>query len=181
MSRQSAFVGVDAGTTGVKAVAYTPDGRALAQGGREYALRAPRPGTAGQDPREIFEASLDRLSGVIRETAEGGAEVSTITLSAAMYTLVGPDEAGRPITPSLTFADSRAAWQAEKIKQEMDGDGIHGRTGTPVHPMAPLPKLLWFKEEKPEVFRRAARWASTVTIVGLVGFCTAPLISLLLS
>ena len=159
MERSAAIVGVDIETTGTKVVAYAPDGSILAHETREYPLRSPLRDRAEQDPDEIFEAVLACLSGAAQEATEGGAKVSDVAFSAAMHTLIALDEGGRPITPSVTFADNRAVKQAARIR-EKEGQAIHRRTGTPIHPMSPLAKLLWFREEEPEVFERAARWVS---------------------
>ncbi len=60
--------------------------------------------------------------------------------------------------PSITWADSRAADWAERIKRDWGGLAIYQRTGTPIHPMSPLAKLVWLRRERPEVFARAARF-----------------------
>ncbi len=156
----SVVIGVDIGTTSTKAVAYTGDGQVLAREAQEYPLRSALPGRAEQDPDEIFEAVLDTLSHAVQTSEEGGAKVSGVAFSAAMHSLIGLDPEGRPLTPLITFADNRASEQARRIKQEMDGPAIHRRTGTPIYPMSPLAKLLWFAEEAPDTFWRAARWVS---------------------
>jgi gluconokinase len=96
----------------------------------------------------------------LRDAAAGardaGATVRGLSLSAAMHGLVALDAGGTPLSPLLTWADMRAAEQAERLRAEHPG--IHGRTGTPSHPMAPLPKLMWLREHEPELFGRAACW-----------------------
>jgi len=151
------FVGLDIGTTSAKAVAYDGGGGVLAEEAGEYPLRSPLPDRAEQDPEEIFEAVLDSLAGVAR-SVDG--RISGVGFGAAMHTLLALDGDGKPLTASITYADNRATGQARKIKEEWDGRAIHARTGTPVHPMSPLAKLLWFKEEDPETYGRAARWVS---------------------
>jgi gluconokinase len=153
-----AMIGVDLGTTSAKASAHDPRGNALGSCSREYPLRTPMPGRAEQDPREIFAATLEVIREAAREAQAAGAEVRGVSFSAAMHTLLALDDRHEPLTPSITWADNRAAEQAEKIKAEQPG--IYHRTGVPIHPMAPLAKLLWFREEDPETFGRARRWVS---------------------
>lgn len=156
-----AFVGVDIGTTSTKVIAYDREGEILAEESGSYDLDSSRPGRAEQDPDSILEVVLDSLAEVVRSTRESGAdEVSCVSFSAAMHSLLALDRDGKPLTPSLTFADNRAVEQASKIKRDFDGQDIHRRTGTPIHPMSPLTKLLWFKEEDPETYEVAARWVS---------------------
>ena len=152
-------LGVDIGTTATKVAAFGSDGGVLADHAIGYPLEEPRPGEAVQDPDVILRAVLDG----VREAAAGaraaGARVAGLSFSTTMHTLIGFDGAGRPLTPSITWADTRAVAQAERLRAAPGGLALHRRTGTPVHPMAPLPKLVWFREEQPELFARVRGWA----------------------
>ena len=160
MENSPVVIGVDIGTTSTKAVAYDARGRVLAEEDQEYPLNAPQPDRAEQDPEEIFSAVLDTLAPVVEAVKEAGATVSGVSFSAAMHSLLALDGEGSPITNSITYADNRAAEQAEEIREDHDGLAIHRRTGTPVHPMSPLVKLRWFQQEDPETYGKAARWVS---------------------
>ncbi len=155
------FVGVDIGTTSTKTIAYDLEGNILADESRDYPLDSSRFGRAEQDPEEILEAVLDSLACVV-DAAKGrsGGKISGVAFSAAMHSLLALDEDGNPLTASITYADNRAAIQAKKIREKLGGAEIHRRTGTPIHPMSPLAKLLWFKEEDPDTFEAASRWVS---------------------
>jgi len=149
-------VGVDLGTTSTKAVAFDTGGRQLATASAGYPLAEPHPGWAEQDPAQILDAVLDTVRSVVSEV---DGPVAGLSFSSAMHTLIALDAAGAPLTPSLSWADSRAAEQADRLRAGPDGLALHRRTGTPIHPMAPLPKLMWFREEQPELFARVACWA----------------------
>ncbi|MGF1473828.1 MAG: gluconokinase [Rubrobacteraceae bacterium] len=155
------FIGVDIGTTSTKTIAFDPEGAILAEESVGYELRSPQPSRAEQDPDEILEAVLGSLAAVVQQVEETqNDKVSGVSFSAAMHSLLALDEEGNPLTPSITFADNRAAGQAARIREELDGPELHRRTGTPIHPMSPLAKLLWFREEDEETFEAAARWVS---------------------
>ena len=160
MEEALAFVGVDIGTTSVKAIAFDRRGETLADEDQEYPLRSSRRGRAEQDPEEILTALLDTLGKVVGSLKERGVRVVCISFSAAMHSLMALDGDGKPLTPSIIWADNRASGQARRIRDELDGLAIHRRTGTPIHPMSPLAKLLWFREENPDTFEAAARWVS---------------------
>lgn len=153
--RPAVVVGVDIGTTSTKAVAYDTDGRQLASHSVGYPLDDPQPGYAEQDPQLILDAVLKSISMVVAELVE---PVSGLSFSSAMHSLIGLDAAGNPLTPSITWADSRATRQAERLRAVPSGLALHRRTGTPVHPMSPLPKLLWFAEQEPKLFESVAHW-----------------------
>ena len=148
-------VGVDLGTTSTKAVGYDTGGRELASASAGYPLEEPQPGWAEQDPAKILTAVLES----VREVVSGlDAPVAGLSFSSAMHTLIGLDAGGTPVTPSLSWADSRSAAQAERLRASAGGLALHRRTGTPVHPMAPLPKLVWFREQQPKLCEQVAFW-----------------------
>ena len=152
----SVVIGVDLGTTSTKAVAYDTRGEALATAAHGYPLDEPHPGWAEQDPALILAAVLASVRDVVSQV--DGREVAGLSFSSAMHTLIGLDGDGAPLTPSLSWADSRAAAQAERLRAASGGLALHRRTGTPVHPMAPLPKLVWFREQQPKLFEQVAFW-----------------------
>ena len=69
-----------------------------------------------------------------------------------MHSLIGLAADGTPLTRSLTWADSRAGAQAERLRASPIGLPLHRRTGTPIHPMSPLTKLMWFREHEPALW-----------------------------
>jgi gluconokinase len=75
-----------------------------------------------------------------------------------MHSLLGLDAHGRPLTPLITWADTRADAQADRLRAEGRALDLHRRTGTPVHPMSPLTKLMWLREEHPELHSSVRRW-----------------------
>jgi gluconokinase len=149
----AAVVGVDLGTTATKAVAYDQDGRRLAAASAGYPLAEPQPGRAEQDPQAILAAVRSTVGQVLSEV---DGPVAGLAFSSAMHTLVGLGADGTPLTPSLSWADSRASAQAARLAAE--DPGLPARTGTPVHPMAPLAKLAWFHEHEPDLAARVAHW-----------------------
>ena len=152
-------IGVDIGTTGAKAVAFTADGVARATGRGEYGLAASRPGRAELDPDEVADAVIGGIARAARAAAGAGYRVAGLGVGSAMHSLIALDGRGRPLTPAVTWADARAAEQAARLRAGARGLALHRRTGTPVHPMSPLVKLRWFAEREPETFAAARHWA----------------------
>jgi gluconokinase len=163
-------LGVDIGTTSTKAVAFTADGVARGDGQHGYRLESPRPGYAEHDPAAVRTAVLAAIRDAVAETGREGHRVVALSFSSAMHSLLGLDPAGVPMTPVLTWADARASEQAERLRAGPQGLALHQRTGTPVHPMAPVVKLRWFAERQPELAGRVAHW------VGIKEYVLAPLV-----
>jgi gluconokinase len=156
-------LGVDVGTTSAKAVAFDPDGGDMGDAEACYELIEPAHGRAEQDPEAVMEAVLEVVAGAAAEARRRGAEVCGLSVSTAMHALLALGSDDRPLTPLITWADTRAAEQAERLRREHPG--LHERTGTPLHPMAPLAKLLWFAEHEPELFAAARRWVGHKELV----------------
>jgi gluconokinase len=158
-----AVAGIDIGTTSAKAGAFDPDGAETGATEVGYPLLEPRHGWAVQDPDAVVAAVIAAIHGALAGARAADVEVAGISFSSALHSLVGLDEDDRPITPLLTWADQRAAPQAERLRAERPH--LHGRTGTPLHPMSPLTKLVWFREEEPGTFARARRWCGIKELV----------------
>jgi gluconokinase len=156
-------VGVDVGTTATKAVAFDARGDALGTGEAGYPLLEPERAEAVQDPDAVIDGAVRAIRDAAAGARKRGARVAGLSVSCAMHALLALDGHDRPLTPIVTWADMRAAEQAERLRRERPE--LHDRTGTPLHPMAPLPKLVWFAEHEPETFAAARRWIGIKELV----------------
>jgi gluconokinase len=152
------LVGLDAGTTATKAV--TAGAAAVVRDvvSIGYPLLVPSPGWAELDAPRLVRAAVEALTEVVRAAQERGDRVVGLSLSAAMHGLVPMTSEGTPLAPLATWADSRASAQAAALRADGRAQGLHARTGTPVHPMSPMVKLAWWSEHDPELLRTTARW-----------------------
>lgn len=148
-------IGLDIGTTAAKVSAFALGGGWRTSVSHEYLLQQPRPGWEVQDPMLIWRSVRRGLREVAAECAQ--AEVVGIGVSSAMHGLIGLDGQRRPITALLTWADSRAAEQALRLRDTELGRRLHRTSGTPIHSMSHLTKLLWYGEHEPSTLR-ATRW-----------------------
>jgi gluconokinase len=156
-------LGVDIGTTSAKAVAFDADGRELGHGETGYPLLEPEHGQAVQDPAMVVEGTLAAIRAAVAGARNQGAAIAALSFSGALHSLVGLDAQGRALTPLVTWADMRATEQAERLRHEHPE--LHDRTGTPLHPMSPLPKLVWFAEHEPETCAAVTHWAGIKELV----------------
>ncbi len=150
-------IGADAGTTAVKVSAFGVGSPWRHTVVREYPLLHPQPGWEVQDPDVIVTALVGALGECVQRCE--GARVLAISLSTAMHGLLGLDGDRRPVTPLVTWADSRAHEQARALREDGQAAWLHRTTGTPVHPMSPLVKLLWFAQHDPATWARVHTWA----------------------
>ncbi|GGF30523.1 gluconate kinase [Halobacillus andaensis] len=160
MTSLSYYLGVDIGTTSTKSVLFTKKGEVVTQHTINYPLHTPNQLVAEQDPSEILDAVLGTIRETVRKAKLNEGDLSFVSFSSAMHSLIAVDEEDELLTNSITWADTRSAEYARKLKEELNGHDIYLRTGTPVHAMSPLAKLMWMKEEKPEVFVKAKKFIS---------------------
>ncbi|MFY4774426.1 gluconokinase [Metabacillus sp. RGM 3146] len=157
---QKYAIGVDIGTTSTKSVLFSTEGTVIAKHGIEYPLYSPTPETAEQDPEEIFRAVIGTIKETMKSSNIDASDVLCVSFSSAMHSVIAVDSSGKPITKCITWADNRSAEWTEKIKNEMNGHEIYLRTGTPIHPMSPLSKLVWLRNEKADIFQAAHKFIS---------------------
>lgn len=150
-------IGVDIGTTSCKAVLFTKEGKTIYQSTVEYPLFTPEPKAAEQDPKELFEAVITAIKQVMQQPDIEQSDIQVISFSAAMHSIIAVDENDNLLTPAIIWADQRSEPYAKMIK-ESNGQSIYENTGTPIHPMSPLSKLVWMREEKPLLFEKANRF-----------------------
>lgn len=148
------LLGVDVGTTGVKAVVFREDGTVLGQGYREYPLHHPGPaGWVELNSEQIWQATRE----AIREAVSGAGRsdpVEALAVSSMGETAVPLDASGTPLMNAIANLDTRAVSEAERLEKTLGKRRVFERTGHPIHPMYTVPKLMWLKGNRPEVFRR---------------------------
>lgn len=154
------MIGIDMGTTSTKAVLFEENGKVVTSANEEYPLYTPDASIAEQDPDQIFEAVLQSVRKCMEKSGARPEQVMFAAFSSAMHSIIAVDHDGNPLTACITWADNRSAAWASKLKKEMNGHEIYLRTGTPVHPMSPLTKLIWLREDQPEIFNRTSKFIS---------------------
>lgn len=160
MTKTEYIIGIDIGTTSTKTVLFNSSVERLDQYAIEYPLLSPQPDVQEQDPNEIFAAVVQGVREVVRRHVDPLRDLIGLSFSAAMHSLIAVDNQGQPLTRSITWADRRSTPWVTKIKQTCDAHDLYARTGTPLHPMSPLAKLLWLRHEAPDLFQHAAKFVS---------------------
>jgi xylulokinase len=142
-----ALVGIDVGTTAVKALAVSSSGEVLARAQASYPLSTPRPGWSEQDPDDWWRATQKALAAL-------GVKPTAIGLSGQMHGLVALDEADRVLRPAILWNDGRTQAQCEAIESIIGLERLVVLTGNRALAGFTAPKLLWLRDEEPEVFAR---------------------------
>ena len=165
------LLGIDEGTSAVKAVVYDTDLRPVSEGRREKALQHPRPGWVEQDPEEVLAAVVgavaDALAGADGEIAACGLDHQGESV------LAWDAESGRPLTPIITWQDKRSQEILDRLERDGDANAVRERSGMPLDPYFSAGKLAWLLENDDAV--GAARDAGTLRLGTVDSFLCARL------
>jgi xylulokinase len=154
--RQPVLIGIDLGTSAVKAGVIDRDGRLLASAGQELALHSPHPGWAEQDPEAWARGAAACARKALEAAGVSAGQVAGVGLSGQMHTLVCVDAHGEALRPAITWADRRSQAQAEAIRHELGEAGLLRWAGNPPAAGLTAPTWRWLAEHEPEVTRRTA-------------------------
>ncbi len=122
-----------------------------------YETKVPNTGFAEQDPEIIWQAFIKCISS---QVANQNTQPFAITLSSAMHSLIPVDKNGDALADMITWADGRSADIALRINQSAKGETIYRTTGTPIHAMSPLCKIIWLRENKHDLFEKTYKFIS---------------------
>ncbi|PSL35610.1 gluconokinase [Chitinophaga ginsengisoli] len=147
------IIGVDLGTSSAKVLAIRQDGKVMAHSQQEYPIRNPEPGHSEQEPDVILDAVRNGIRSVATIMKDPPAAVS---FSTAMHSVMAVDKDGKALTPLIIWADNRSQGIADRIRKTPLAATLQQQTGTPVHAMSPLCKIIWWKEQAPDIFKSAA-------------------------
>lgn len=147
------LLGLDLGSSSLKALLLDLDGRVLAERSAAYPTHAPAPGWAEQDPDDWWAAAGEATRAVMAEAL--GADVVGIGLSGQMHTFVLLDAAGETVRPAITWMDTRAAGLLPEVEATIDEAGLRDELANPVVLGLTLPPLAWLRDHEPEVLARA--------------------------
>ena len=149
------YLGIDLGTSGVKAILLDEADRVLAQEAVPLEVSRPRPLWSEQDPEDWWAAADAAIAGLRKRAPAELARVAAVGLSGQMHGAVLLDERDRVLRPAILWNDGRSAAQCGELEARVpDARAI---TGNLAMPGFTAPKLLWVSEREPELFARTRR------------------------
>ena len=163
-------IGLDIGTTSTKAIAFDTYGKIIAENQIRYPILNPQPSYFEQDSTTILQAVVQSIAYITSNVPliNESYHLAGISFSSAMHSLIAVNRKGVPLTNCIIWADTRSKEYADQIKNSEQGHEIYMQTGTPVHPMSPLCKLVWMKNHLKEVYDSAFKF---ISIKEYVLFC----------
>ena len=149
------FLGIDTSTTSSKALLIDERGEVIAVASAPHTLQTPRPLWSEQDPREWWDAVAASIRSVLKKAGVDGERIAAAGLTGQMHGLVLLDESGNVLRPAILWNDQRTQSQCDEIHQRIGKEKFIQITGNVALTGFTAPKILWVKENEPDVFEMA--------------------------
>lgn len=151
------LLGIDIGTSGCKVALFRPDGTVAAQASRDYPVEYPHPGWAQQHPDTWWSASCEAIRQVLSDSAVDPAQIAGVGVDGQSWSAIAMDKNGAVLAPTPIWTDTRSQEVCARLKMRIPEKELFTLCGNPLQPSYTLPKILWYMENLPEVYKNA-RW-----------------------
>jgi xylulokinase len=149
------FLGIDTSTTSSKALLIDESGVVIAVASSQHTLQTPKPLWSEQDPHEWWTAVSASIRLVLEKANIRGDAIGAVGLTGQMHGLVLLDEAGEVLRPAILWNDQRTQQQCDEIHSRIGREKFIRITGNVALTGFTAPKILWVKENEPELYARA--------------------------
>jgi xylulokinase len=150
------FLGIDVSTTATKALLIDLAGQVIAVASTQYSFETPRPLWSEQHPDLWWDGAQKSIRAVLQQSRVDPVQIGGIGLTGQMHGLVLLDKAGNVLRPAILWNDQRTQAQCDEIHQRIGREKFIQITGNVALTGFTAPKILWVKENEPEVYARAA-------------------------
>lgn len=152
-------LGVDIGTTAIKAAVFDQEGILRGEKSREYALNTPLASMVELEAGEYEKAFADAVKGAVEASKAAADEIEAMGISAQGETFFCVDENGKPLRPGIVWMDNRAQEESDEIEQAFGNGKIHKMTGQVSMCAAwPAAKVLWIRKNQPQIFEKTKKF-----------------------
>ncbi|MBM3700432.1 MAG: hypothetical protein FJW68_05905 [Actinobacteria bacterium] len=152
------LLGIDLGTTGIKCAAYSEDGTMLGKTYREYTLYMPKKGVVELDANKVWETLCENISELNTFTEVASDPVDALSISVSGDEALPVDASGRPLYNTIMAMDKRGEKENRWINSILGEENIYRITGQPPANLYPLNRLIWFKQNRPDIFEKTSKF-----------------------
>ncbi len=155
MKRTPLCIGIDVGTSSLKAIALDGAGGVVGTSSVEYQFESPQPGWAQTHPDVWWHATCEALRALLAQESVCGGDIVSVGLAGQMHGLVIVDKNDQAIRPALMWNDQRTAEVCARAQRDITAEKVWEFTGNRLLPGVTAPKFLWLKQHEPQTIRRA--------------------------
>lgn len=154
------LLGIDLGTTAIKAAIFGLDGSIRGLAYLEYPLIRPAPLHVEQDAMAWWDLTRQAVQAALHQGDIAAAQVRAMGLSVQGISFVPVDEQGRPLRNAFTWLDTRAIEQTRRLQAHFPQPEAFRRLGIVFNPAYTLTKIMWLRDNEPQVFERAHKFST---------------------
>ena len=151
------LLGVDIGTSSCKTALFDPDGQVVAQGSSEYPVSYPGKGWAEQNPEDWWNGVCRAIREMTVENGIDPAHIAGIGVDGQSWSAIALDGAGNVLCPTPIWTDTRSEAVCRETTGRLTEEKLFGLCGNPAQPGYTWPKILWYRENRPEVFEKTEK------------------------
>lgn len=148
------LLGIDIGTSACKVALFAGDGQVKAAASGDYPVYYPKPGWAEQDPEEWWTAVCGAARQVLRNSGIRPEEIAGIGIDGQSWSAIAIDKEGRVLTNTPIWMDTRAQDICDRLNEKLGAERIFEVSGNSLQPSYTTAKILWYKENLPEVYEK---------------------------
>lgn len=153
------YLGLDMGTTGVKAAVFDNNGNMRGAGLTEYTLETPAPDIVELDAEIYWQSAKSAISEAIERAGVSPTDIRSLAITGQAETLIMVDADGKPLRKAIVWLDNRADAEARELEAHFGTDPLFRLSGqTEMLPCWPAPKILWYRKHEPELFAKTAKY-----------------------
>ncbi|WFR58580.1 xylulokinase [Anaerocolumna sp. AGMB13025] len=146
------LLGIDIGTSACKIAVFNREGEVISSGNGEYPVYYKEPGYVEQNPDEWWEAISQTIKAVIQKAGIEKEEIAGIGVDGQSWAAIAIDEGGKVLTNTPIWMDTRSDAICNRLNKELGEDPIFSLAGNSLKPAYTTAKILWYKENLPEVY-----------------------------
>ena len=160
------LLGIDIGTYSSKGVLSTTDGRIIAEARADHDMSIPKPGFAEQDADAIWWADFQEIAKELTQQVPAGDQIAGVGVSAIGACALPVDQDGKPLRPGILYGvDTRSEKQIEKLESLYGREALVEFGGSRLTSQAIGPKILWIKENEPEIYEKTAKFLTATSYI----------------
>ena len=153
------YLGLDMGTTGVKAAVFDTFGNMAGVGLTEYTLETPAPDIVELDAEIYWDSARSAIAEAVENAAVAPENIVSVAITGQAETLIMVGVDGKPLRKAIVWLDNRASDEARELNERFGQEELFRLSGqTEMLPCWPAPKILWFKKHQPELFEATAKY-----------------------
>lgn len=150
------FLGIDLGTSSVKIIVMDENGKVIENVSKNYDVSYPHVGWAEQNPEDWWNSTKEGIKELVNGGSIKAEDINGISFSGQMHGLVLLDKKDEVLMPAILWCDQRTQKQCDYLNNEFGQDKLSEYTGNKALTGFTLPKILWVKENRPEIYKKIA-------------------------